>query len=65
MGFAEDTSGRRLYKIRVKELNKKVFLEDEIQGTSGDMAWSSDGKFLFYVKRDPKKISSHYVYTFS
>ena len=52
--FAEDTSGRRQYTIRIKDLSTDKFLEDILSGTSGDIAWSLNSEFLFYVLRDFK-----------
>ena len=62
MAFAEDTTGRREYKIRIKNLTSSGFLEDTIIGTSGDLAWSLDGKNLFYVLRDPETLLPFKVY---
>ena len=62
MAFSEDTSGRRQYKVRIKDLISNKFLEDVISGTSGDLAWSSDGKYLFYVLRDSETLLPFKVY---
>ena len=52
----------RQYKIKIKDLSSNVFLNEELEGTSGDMAWSSDGKFLFYVMRDSETLLPFQVY---
>ena len=62
LAFAEDPIGRRKYKIRLKQLSDDNFLEDELNGTSGDMAWSKDGRFLFYVLRHSKTLLPFQVY---
>ena len=49
MAYAEDTSGRRQYRIKFKDLEQMKKSQVFIENTSGDMAWSSDGKYLFYV----------------
>ncbi len=68
MAYAEDTSGRRQYRIKFKDLENDEISSFFIENTSGDMAWSSDGKYLFYVIRDeetllPYKLFRHEIGT--
>ena len=68
MAYAEDTSGRRQYRIKFKDLENEEISSFFIENTSGDMAWSSDGKYLFYVLRDeetllPYKLFRHEIGT--
>ena len=51
MAYAEDTNGRRQYKIRFKDLTNNITENLSLENTSGDMAWSADGKYLFYVNK--------------
>ena len=62
MALAEDVTGRRKYEIKIKDLNSGQFLNDSIKNTSGDMAWSLDGQYLFYVLRAPKTLLPFKVY---
>jgi len=62
MALAEDTTGRRKYEIKIKDLNSGKFLNDSIKNTSGDMAWSLNGQYLFYVLRTPKTLLPFKVY---
>ena len=62
MAIAEDTTGRRQYEIRIKDLNTGKFLDDSIKNTSGAMAWSLDGQNMFYVLRAPKTLLPFKVY---
>ena len=62
MAIAEDTTGRRQYEIRIKDLNTGKFLDDSIKNTSGEMAWSLDGQNMFYVLRAPKTLLPFKVY---
>jgi len=64
LAFAEDTTGRRQYKIRVKDLKTNKFYKDSLKNTSGAMAWSLSGEYIFYVLRDsetllPSKVFRH------
>ena len=62
IAIAEDTTGRREYKLRIKDLSSNKFLLDRLLGTSGDLAWSSDSRYLFYVLRDPETLLPFKVY---
>ena len=62
LAYAEDTTGRREYLIKFKNLLTKKVSEIKISGTSGDMAWSSDSNYLFYVRRDPETLLPFQVY---
>ncbi|MEM9301358.1 MAG: S9 family peptidase [Pseudomonadota bacterium] len=61
MAIAEDTVSRRLYTIRIKDLETGEFLPDVIENTSGSIAWSADGQTLFYVERDPETLLPYLV----
>ena len=68
MAYAEDISGRRQYTIKFKDLENEETSSFFIKNTSGDMAWSSDGRYLFYVIRDeetllPYKLFRHEIGT--
>ncbi len=61
LAYAEDTSGRRQYVIRVKNLATGELLADSIAGTSGDLAWAADDKTFFYVENDASTLRSRRV----
>ena len=68
MAYAEDLSGRRQYTLKFKDIESDLVFKNSIENTSGDMAWSSDGKYLFYVLRDeetllPYKLFRHEIGT--
>ena len=56
MAYAEDTTGRREYTIKFKDLVTGETYKKVLSDSSGDMAWSSDGKYLFYVLRDKETL---------
>jgi oligopeptidase B len=62
LAFGEDARGRRIYTIRFKNLDTGEFLEDEIPGVSGNMAWAEDNRTLFYTKRDLQTLRTFQVY---
>ncbi len=62
LAYTEDTVSRRLYTIRVKNLETGELLVDSIPNTSGAIAWAADDRTLFYVRRDPTTLRPHAVY---
>ncbi len=62
MAYAEDSNGRRQYSIKFKYLDTNLTASYSIKNTSGDMAWSLDGKYLFYVLRDEETLLPYKLY---
>lgn len=52
VAFGVDTSGDRRCILRVREPGSDRTLPDVIGNTSGNYAWSNDGRSLFYVEND-------------
>ena len=61
LAYAEDTTGRRQYVIRIRDLATGALLPEQIPGTSGDIAWAADDKTLFYVENDATTLRSRRV----
>ena len=61
LAYAEDTIGRRQYTIRFRNLETGEVYADTVPNASGDMAWASDDRSLFYVENDPKTLRSYRV----
>ncbi len=58
LAYAEDDTGRRQYRIRVRDLESGVDHPDVITGTNGQSVWADDEKTLFYVENDPESLRS-------
>lgn len=50
--IAEDTEGRRINNIRILDTQTGEFLPEVIGAASGSLAWSADGQYLFYLKKN-------------
>lgn len=61
LAYAVDRVGRRLYDIEIRNVERGD-VERGITGTSGSMAWSQNGQYLFYVKRDPNTLRAFQVW---
>ena len=62
MAWAEDTRGRRIYTIRIRNLDTGEDYPEAIEGASGNMVWAEDNRTLFYARRDPGTLRSYQVY---
>ncbi len=62
LAFAQDTVGRRIYTIRIKDLTTGQMLADEIPGATGGIEWANDNRTLFYTKRDPQTLRAYQVF---
>jgi oligopeptidase B len=48
-----DTNGSEYFSIFVEDIDKKEILSPEIKNTTGDIIWSLDNNYIFYVGLDP------------
>lgn len=61
--FCEDTVSRRLYTLRVKNLETGQIYPDKIDNVeAGSFAWATDNKTFFYVKKDPQTLLGYQVW---
>lgn len=60
-----DTNGSEYFSIFIEDIQKKELLSPEIKNTTGDIIWSLDNKYIFYVKLDqnhrPTKVFQHKI----
>jgi oligopeptidase B len=60
-----DTNGSEYFSIFVEDVNKKEILSPEIKNTTGDIIWSLDNNYIFYVGLDqnhrPTKVFKHKI----
>ncbi len=61
LAFGEDLLSRRIYTLRIKDLDTGELLPEEIPGTSGSYAWSTDNQYLFYTLRDAETLRAYKV----
>ncbi len=61
LAFAEDTTGRRIYTVRFKNLATGEILPDEIHPATPALAWAADSRTLFVTRQDAETLRSHQV----
>ncbi|SFT46552.1 oligopeptidase B [Lishizhenia tianjinensis] len=62
LALAEDTVGRRQYKITFRNNTTNEFLKDALENTDGSVVWANDNEHVFYVKKDPETLREFQVY---
>jgi oligopeptidase B len=62
LAYGEDTVSRRIYTIRIKNLETGEYLKDEIKDTEGLVVWGNNNKFFYYIKKDPQTLLGYQVY---
>lgn len=62
MAYGEDSLSRRIYTIKFTDLNTGKALDDQLQGTSGQVIWGNDNQHLYYIKKDPQTLLGYQVY---
>ncbi|MDJ0838770.1 MAG: S9 family peptidase [Acidobacteriota bacterium] len=62
LAYAVDTRGRRIYDIKLKNLETGEHLPDVIKEVTGSMAWANDNKTLFYARQHPETLRSYRIY---
>lgn len=53
LAYAEDTVGRRQFRIRFQDIASGALLGDVIENAEQDVAWADDNRTLLYVEKDP------------
>ena len=61
LAYSVDTVSRRQYRLRFRSLKTGREYGEEIQMTSGGMAWAKDSRTVFYTLIDPETLRSFKV----
>ncbi|WP_025733929.1 S9 family peptidase [Carnimonas nigrificans] len=64
IAWAEDDSGRRQFRIKVKEVGTDEVIDTGIAGVSGYIVWANDSRTFLYIENDPdtlltKRVKKH------
>lgn len=60
--FGVDLSGRRQYRLQVKNLLTNELFPDEIENTTGSSTWADDNQTIFYTQKDELTLRSDRIY---
>ncbi|MCF8237133.1 MAG: S9 family peptidase [Saprospiraceae bacterium] len=59
--YGEDKVSRRIYTLRVLDLETGILLDVEIPSTTGQAVWAKDNQTIFYTRKD-ESLRAHQVY---
>lgn len=59
--YSEDTVSRRLYDLKLLDIESGSLKPDIISNTNGECIWSTDNKYFFYVKKDIETLRDYCV----
>lgn len=62
LAWTEDTTGRRINTLRIKNLATGEVLPTRIEGVLEQMVWAADSTTVFYIRQDPQTLQSGPVY---
>lgn len=62
MVYGVDEVSRRVYTLRVRDLQTGEMLNEVIEGTSGSATWASDNLHFFYTKKDPQTLRDSQIW---
>ena len=62
ISYGIDTTGRRQYKLHIKDLKTDKVFKEEISITTGGSTWANDNKTLFYTLKDETTLRSESIY---
>ena len=60
--FAIDTTGRRIYSLKIKNLETNEILDDQIENSSGESTWANDNATIFYTHQDKVTLRSNKIF---
>lgn len=58
LAWTEDTAGRRMHTLRLRDLTTGKDLPETVSGTLESLVWANDSKTLFYIRQDPVTLQS-------
>jgi oligopeptidase B len=61
LAFCEDTTGRRQFTLKFKDLRTQEIPPVAIADVESDLAWANDNRTVFYVGKDPETLLGLYV----
>ena len=61
LAFCEDTTGRRQFTLKFKDLRTQEIAPVAIADVEPDLAWANDNRTLLYIEKDPETLLGVYV----
>jgi oligopeptidase B len=58
LAWTEDTAGRRMHTLRLRDLATGQDLPETVGGVLESVVWAADSRTLFYIRQDPVTLQS-------
>lgn len=62
LAFCEDVTGRRLYRLRFKNLETGAFVGPVLENCSSDLAWKNNNTELYFVRKEADTLRPYQAY---
>ena len=62
LAVAEDFLSRRIYTIRLRNLQQGEWYEDQLENVTPGMLWANDSQTLYYVRKHPQTLLPYQVW---
>ncbi|MBM41831.1 MAG: oligopeptidase B [Acidobacteria bacterium] len=62
LAYSTDLEGRRVYTVRIKDLETGELLADTLENVTPNVTWAADSQTLFYTRQDPTTLRWHQIY---
>ena len=56
VAWAEDSTGRRQYRLSVKDLDTGEIFADAVENIEANIVWADDNRTLLYIEKDPETL---------
>lgn len=60
--FGVDTVGRRIYTVKIKNLETNEIFSDVIENATGGSVWANDNQTLFYTRQDKLTLRANQIF---
>ncbi len=61
LAYTEDTVSRRLFTLKILNLETGEYFPEEIKNISSGISWANDNKTIFYTKKDTVTLRNHKI----
>ena len=61
LAWSQDTTGRRIYTLHIRNLKTGQVLDERIEGVMDELVWANDNRTLFYLRQNPTTLQADAV----
>ncbi len=61
IAYSYDTTGRKLFNIKIKNIFTETLFDEEIKNTDGSIAWANDNSTIFYILKNENTLREYKI----